>query len=279
MYNTMHIISHSRYLHVCHIAKQRRNQIIMLLFIFILCPVIFCIRSNNEYPNTSIKTSKIHLTTPHIKQRSPQERDRQQFHNRLHNYENTKSNNNLYKPLKTSHIHISPNYPTIVIIGSTKGGTTTLINILSNHLKSFHTLKRNLTPDLHYWTKCLPCDDMSNYNQGISIHDITSKWDINTTNLCTKGNQYIQCTSNDYIHSIIHDKHRKNISLYIAERTSGYMKYPFIAKLFAVHFPNTILLYCIREKITQKYSRWRSFQKRDIRSTVNMAFQHDLIIF
>eukprot|EP01084_Bolivina_argentea_P024499 45662_1 len=57
------------------------------------------------------------------------------------------------------------------------------------------------------------------------------------------------------------------------------MKYPFISKLSAVHFPKTILLYCIREKITQKYSRWHSFRKRDIASAVNMAFQHDLIIF
>eukprot|EP01084_Bolivina_argentea_P109146 195084_1 len=266
------------YLYICHVVKQRRNQIIIFVFLFILCPVILYTRSNTyEYPNTSIKPSKIYSTTTHIQRHSPQERHRQRLYN---NYQKTKNNNNkLYKPRKTLHIDISPNYPTVVIIGSTKGGTTTLINILSNHLISFYTLKRNMTPDLHYWTKCLPCNNMNDYNQGISIHDITYKWDINTSNLCTKGNQGIKCTCNDYIHSIIHDKHRKNISLYIAERTSGYMKYPFIAKLFAVHFPNTILLYCIREKITQKYSRWRSFQKRDIRSTVNMAFQHDLIIF
>ena len=47
---------------------------------------------------------------------------------------------------------INPPYPSIFVIGSTKGGTTTLIRIMIKHLLSFHH-PNNGQPDLHYWIK------------------------------------------------------------------------------------------------------------------------------
>lgn len=68
-----------------------------------------------------------------------------------------------------------------------------------------------------------------------------------------------------------------NITKYIAVRTSGYMQMPFMAKLFSIYFPKTVLIYSIREKLTQRYSLWEHFGKK--KGSINDSFKENLDIF
>ena len=73
------------------------------------------------------------------------------------------------------------------------------------------------------------------------------------------------CTINDYIKTIIIlNKYRHSLNgkdLYSAERCSGYNYVPSIAKIIANLFPETVILYAIREKASQQYSRAKNFHK------------------
>eukprot|EP01084_Bolivina_argentea_P088065 158988_1 len=161
-------------------------------------------------------------------------------------------------------------YPSLVIIGSTKSGTSTLHYLLT-HLQSF---QNSLTYDLNYWTVCKWCEssedrpslkcnfmDPKIKKNIVSIHDIAAIWNVNIFKINNSALTRYKCTAEHYMQTITDNRYNasKYIKLYSMDRSSMYMNVPFIPKLYSLYFPDSILLYSIREKISQQYSRFNYF--------------------
>eukprot|EP01084_Bolivina_argentea_P260355 439647_1 len=156
-------------------------------------------------------------------------------------------------------------YPSLIIIGSVNGGTSLLNNLFSTHLKSFYNMGGLM--DSFYWQKCRPCFDHNQLKQ--TKYDHTT-WNASESNLCQVSTSNIQCNIKDYAKRVLHG-HGDNYqtqrfnanksTYYLAERCSVYIKFPYVAKILGTLFPKTILLYSIREQLSQQYSS-NSVQKR-----------------
>eukprot|EP01083_Nonionella_stella_P073195 197731_1 len=186
--------------------------------------------------------------------------------------------------------HLIPYHPSLIVIGSVNGGTT-LINHLYLFLQSFHDDTQ--ARDTFYWTRCIPCDEHLN-----RTHDF-HKWNVSEHNLCSQfkylprspqekiwnrlhredTNEYKdesntnapQCRIKHYKSRIMQHYPSTALSHFSAERCSAYIYAPYVAKIIATLFPKTIVLYAIREKATQQYSRAKNFPKGP-RVTVNSQY-------
>ena len=193
----------------------------------------------------------------------------------------------------TSTANSTVRYPSLIIIGSVNGGSSLLNDLFAFHLKSFFNV--NKRQDSYYWTKCMPCDFKQYKYNNYKIWNVTesnlcriernTKRRIITKPTCNNPrckkltNEQLLKQFNEmrFPHSkfichlmgytedvLVHhldklSKINSSKTLYFAERCSGYNYSPYVAKILATLFPDTILLYPIREKLSQQYSRYKNF--------------------
>eukprot|EP01084_Bolivina_argentea_P053000 97294_1 len=185
---------------------------------------------------------------------------RNQIHVSININQSVINPNNNQQKIATD-IHLS-----LLIIGSTNGGTSLLNDLYSTILKSFYN--RNKRSDTYYWSRCIPCNEYKTQTTNYS------NWNVKENNLCShkhKRIQQIHCTKHNYMNLITDNKYKqliKDKKLFIADRCSEYNQMPYVSKMIATFFPETVLLYTIRESLSQRYSRFKNFRINKKRNKV-----------